>query len=225
VILITRATRNIGREVVNLLLSIGEKIVAVTRRPATAGLPAGVKVIGADPSHLRRLEPELAGIEAILLSPRALGDATAGPATAELIALAAKQGTPRVVVLSAVTVENGGDYKRFAAAFKAVEDAARASGLPWTLLRSTDYASNSLAWVPQIRATGIVRGAYGDKATSTIHVGDVAAVSARALLCAVGRRACASLSELTEWCASRTRIREGEGRQAVDFGRRRATTE
>src|SRR5262249_28337896 len=39
-----------------------------------------------------------------------------------------------------------------------------------------------LAWVPQIRATGIVRGAYGDKPTSTIHVRDVASVSARALL-------------------------------------------
>jgi uncharacterized protein YbjT (DUF2867 family) len=181
-ILITGATGNIGREVVNLLRSSGEKIVAVTRHPATAALPGGVQVVGADPSHLQILEPELKGVEAILISPRALGDATAGAATAELLALAAKQGTPRVVVLSAATVEYGGGYQRFAASFKAVEDAARASGLPWTFLRSTDYASNSLAWVPQIRATGIVRGAYGDKATSTIHERDVASVSARALL-------------------------------------------
>jgi uncharacterized protein YbjT (DUF2867 family) len=181
-ILITGATGNIGREVVNLLLSSGEKIVAVTRHPATAALPEGVHVVGADPSHLQILEPEIKGVEAILISPRALGDATAGAATAELLALAAKQGAPRVVVLSAATVEYGGGYQRFAAGFKAVEDAARASGLPWTFLRSTDYASNSLAWVPQIRATGIVRGAYGDKATSTIHERDIAAVSARALL-------------------------------------------
>src|SRR5262249_59530891 len=152
------------------------------RVPATAALPEGVQVVGADPSHLQILEPELGGVEAILISPRALGDATAGAATSELLALAARQGTPRVVVLSAATVEYGGGYERFAAAFKAVEDAARASGLPWTFLRSMDYASNSLAWVPQIRATGIVRGAYGDKTTATIHERDVAAVATRALL-------------------------------------------
>ena len=111
-------------------------------------------------------------VEAVLISPRALGDATAGAATAELLKLAAEQGAPRVVVLSAATVEYGGGYERFAAAFKAVEDAARTSGLPWTFLRSTDYASNSLAWVPQIRSTGIVRGAYGDGATATIHERD-----------------------------------------------------
>jgi uncharacterized protein YbjT (DUF2867 family) len=181
-ILITGATGNVGREVVNLLLSSGEKIVAVTRHPATAALPESVQVVGADPSHLQILEPHLKGVEAILISPRALGDATAGAATAELLALAARQSTPRVVVLSAATVEYGGGYERFAAAFKAVEDATRTSGLPWTFLRSTDYASNSLAWVPQIRATGIVRGAYGDGATATIHERDVAAVASRALL-------------------------------------------
>src|SRR5215471_5541525 len=147
-ILITGATGNVGREVVNLLFSSGEKIVAVTRHPATAALPEGVQVVGADPFHLQILEPELKGVEAILISPRALGDATAGAATAELLALTAKQGTPRVVDLSAATVEYGGGYQRFADAFKAVEDAARASALPWTFLRSMDYASKSLAWVP-----------------------------------------------------------------------------
>jgi uncharacterized protein YbjT (DUF2867 family) len=181
-ILITGATGNVGREVVNLLHSSGEQIVAVTRHPDTAGLPEGVQVVAADPSHLQILEPYLKGVEAILISPRGLGDATAGVATAELLALAARQGTPRVVVLSAATVEYGGGYERFAAAYKAVGDATRTSGLPWTFLRSADYASNSLAWVPQIRATGIVRNAYGDGATATIHERDVAAVASRALL-------------------------------------------
>jgi len=180
-ILVTGATGNIGREVVNLLLAGGEKIVAVTRHPATAALPEGVRVVGVDPSHLQILEPELEGIEAILISPRALGDATAPAATAELLAMAVKRGAPQVVVLSAVTVEYGGGEKRFADAFKGVEDATKASGLPWTLLRSTDYASNALAWAPQIRTTGVVSGAYGDGATSTVHNRDVAAVSALAL--------------------------------------------
>ena len=99
-----------------------------------------------------------------------------------MLALAAEQGVSRVVALSAATVAYPAGYRRFADAFKAVEDAVRASGLPWTILRSTDYAANALAWAPQIRATGVVRGAYGDAATSTIHERDVAAVAARALV-------------------------------------------
>ncbi len=181
-ILITGATGNVGREVVKLLLAGGEQVVAVTRHPDKAALPASAVVVGGDPTHPRTLLKALSDVGAILISPRALGDATAGAATAELLAMAASQGAPRVVVLSAATVEYGGGYERFAAAFKAVEDAARASGLPWTFLRSTDYASNSMAWVPQIRATGKVKGAYGDGATSTIHERDVAAVAARALV-------------------------------------------
>src|SRR6266567_5224250 len=181
-IFVTGATGNVGREVVNLLLDGGEKVVAVTRHPATAALPDGAHVVGGDPSRPQTLTSALRGVKAVFVSPRALGDATAGAATAELLKLAAEQGAERVVLLSAVTVEYGGGYKHFAAGFRAVEDAARASGLPWTFLRSTDYASNSLAWVPQIRANGIVRGAYGDGATPTIHERDVAAVSARALV-------------------------------------------
>jgi uncharacterized protein YbjT (DUF2867 family) len=63
-----------------------------------------------------------------------------------------------------------------------VEEATKASGLPWTILRCAEFDSNALAWAPQIRATGVVRGAYGDAATSPIHNRDVAAVSALALV-------------------------------------------
>jgi uncharacterized protein YbjT (DUF2867 family) len=181
-IFVTGATGNVGREVVNLLLDGGAEVVAVTRHPATAALPDGTHMVGGDPSRPKTLTSALRGVETVLISPRALGHATAGAATVELLELAAEQGARRVVVLSAVTVEYGGGYQRFADAFRAVEDAARASGLRWTILRSSDYASNSLAWAPQIRSTGVVYGAYGDGATSTIHERDVAGVSALALM-------------------------------------------
>jgi uncharacterized protein YbjT (DUF2867 family) len=162
--LVTGATGNVGRQVVNLLLS------------------GGAKVVGGDPSRPQTLTSVLRGVEAVFISPRALGDATAGAATAELLKLAAEQGARRVVVLSAVTVEYGGGYQHFADAFRAVEDEARASGLQWIILRCADFAANALAWAPQIRSTGVVRGVYGDGAASTIHERDVAAVSARVLV-------------------------------------------
>ncbi|EFH83560.1 NAD(P)H-binding protein [Ktedonobacter racemifer] len=181
-ILVTGATGNVGREVVNLLLSGGNNVVAVTRNPATAALPDGAHVVGGDPSHPHTLAAALRGIETVFISPRALGDATAGAATVELLKQASEQGARRVVVLSAVTVEYGGGYQRFSDAFRAVEDAARASGLQWTILRCADFASNALAWAPQIRQAGVVRGVYGDGATATIHERDIAAVSARVLV-------------------------------------------
>ena len=181
-ILVTGATGNVGREVVKVLLEDGKKVVAVTRNPAAAELPGGAHVVGGDPSHQQTLTSALRGVKAVLISPRTLEDATAGAATAELLALAVEQGVERVVALSAVTVQYAAGYRRFADAFKALEDAIKASGLQWTFLRSADYAADTLAWAPQIRSASVVRGAYGDAATSTIHERDVAAIAARALV-------------------------------------------
>jgi len=135
-ILVTGATGNVGREVVNVLLDDGQEVAAVTRNPAAA----------------------------------------------ELLALAVEQDVERVVALSAVTVQYAAGYRRFADAFEALEDAIKASGLQWTFLRSADYAANTLAWAPQIRSASVVRSAYGDAATSTIHEWDVAAITARVLV-------------------------------------------
>ncbi|MDT7622360.1 MAG: hypothetical protein QOF99_3261 [Pseudonocardiales bacterium] len=176
-ILITGATGNVGRAAVELLLARGHKVLAVSRDPAAAALPADAEVIAGDPSRPGTLAPALAGVRAILLSPRAVGEGAA-----ELLALAAERGVTQVVVLSALTVEHGGGDRRFADGFRAVEDAARASGLAWTFLRCADFAANALAWAPQVRSTRQVRGAYGSAATSTVHERDVAEVGVRALL-------------------------------------------
>ena len=176
-ILVTGATGNVGREVVKLLLDEGKQVVAVTRDPAAAVLPRAAHLAGGDPSRPETLTSALARVEAVFLNP-----ATLGNAIYELLSLAAERGVQRVVLISAVTVEYGGGYRRFAERFKAAEDAVKASGLQWTFLRSAQYATNALAWVPQIRSTGVVRGAYGNAGFSPIHPRDVAAVGVRALV-------------------------------------------
>ncbi|MFF7523938.1 NAD(P)H-binding protein [Streptomyces pseudovenezuelae] len=169
------ATGSVGREAVRLLLQNGDKVVAVTRDPA-AVLPDGAQVVTGDPSRPDSLTEMPDGIEGVLLSPRAVGGAAA-----ELLALVAARGARRVVALSASTVEHPAGHQRFADAFRAVEDTVRRSGLQWTFLRCSDFAANALAWAPQIRATGVVRGAYGGAASSPIHQRDVAEVAVRAL--------------------------------------------
>ncbi|WUH97831.1 NAD(P)H-binding protein [Spirillospora sp. NBC_00431] len=174
--LVTGATGHVGREVVNLLAKAGERVTAVTRSPASADLPDGVRVVAGDPSSPATVASAFAGVEAILLAPRAVG-----AATADLLALATEHGVRRAVLLSAITVEYGGGYRRFAEAFEAAEEAVKASGLRWTFLRCADFAANTLAWAPQVRSAGLVRGAYGDAATAAVHEHDIADIAARAL--------------------------------------------
>ena len=176
-ILVTGATGTVGREVVNLLLEDGAKVAAVTRNPAAAALPRGVDVVGGDPSRPRTLTTALRGVEAVFLVPRAVGDATA-----ELLSLAAEEGVERIVLVSALTVEYGGGERRFAESFEAVEKAVKASDLKWTFLRCADFDAIARVWAPQIQSTGVVRGAYGDAASSPIHERDIAAVGVRALV-------------------------------------------
>ena len=175
-ILVTGATGTVGREVVTLLLEAGQEVAAVTRDPDAAVMPAGARVVGGDPSRPKTLASALGDVEAILLSPRAVGDGAA-----ELLSLVGVHRGQRVVMLSALTVQYPAGQPRFAGAFRAGEDVVKACGLDWTLLRCADFAANALAWAPQIRQSGVVRGAYGDAATSPIHERDIAAVASAAL--------------------------------------------
>lgn len=176
-ILLTGATGTIGRATLQLLRKKGQDVIAVTRDGAKASLPSGTRIFTGNPSTPATLADAFAGVDAMLLSPRAVGESSI-----ELLALAARHGVKRVVVLSAVTVEYGGGYARFSEGFKAIESAAVASGLGWTILRSAPYAANAMAWSEQIKATGSVSSAYGNARTSPIHERDVAAIAALALL-------------------------------------------
>jgi uncharacterized protein YbjT (DUF2867 family) len=130
-ILITGATGHVGREVVNLLLADGAKIVAISRNPSTARLPAEAQVTEGNPSHPQTISSALDGLEALLLSPRPVGGAAG-----ELLKTARSKGVRHVVVLSPLTAQYGGGHRRFADEFRAFEDVAKQSGLEWTVLRS-----------------------------------------------------------------------------------------
>lgn len=170
------ATGTIGREVVTQLRATGAAVTAVTREPGQARMPRGTVVVGADPS-VPSIPPETwDDVEGVLLSSRAV--IASAP---EILSAAADHGARRVVVISASTIEYPAGEPRFMAGFRALEAAAEASGLAWTSLRCADFDANTLAWVPQLRAGDVVRGAYGKAATSPIHERDIAAVAVHAL--------------------------------------------
>ncbi|MFI9718233.1 NAD(P)H-binding protein [Streptomyces sp. NPDC052396] len=180
-ILVTGATGTIGRPLVDILHAEGANVRALTRDPQAAGLPADVEVTEGDPSLPGTVASSLEGVTSLFLHPRAAGDGAA-----ELLALARERGVKRVVVLSAVNVDDDlavqpsryrGDRN------KEVEEAAVGSGLEWVSLRSGPFAINTLhSWGSQIRAGDVVRGPYATFSEAPVHERDLAGVAARALL-------------------------------------------
>jgi (4-alkanoyl-5-oxo-2,5-dihydrofuran-3-yl)methyl phosphate reductase len=55
------------------------------------------------------------------------------------------------------------------------------SGVPWTFLRPTNFASNSLAWAPAVKASGTVRAPIGEFRYAVIDPRDIASVAVAAL--------------------------------------------
>jgi uncharacterized protein YbjT (DUF2867 family) len=175
-ILVTGATGNVGRLVVDQLLEAGATNVrALTINPAKAALPPGVEVVEGYLGRLATMPAALEGVEVLYLAPL--------PHTApDVLEIARAAGVRRVVDLSSsdADTEAAGDPSGWY--YYAVEKAVEDSGLPWTHLRPGEFMNNTLGWADQIRTTGVVRAAYGEAASTVIDLGDIAAVAARVLL-------------------------------------------
>ncbi|HEY1818444.1 MAG TPA: NAD(P)H-binding protein, partial [Trebonia sp.] len=165
-ILVTGATGMVGRQVVTQLSERGVPVRAVTRAPASAGLPAGVEVVRGDLTDPASLEPHLAGVDsAFLVWPFTSPEQAAGlgPRVVEVLA----RHVSRVVYLSAQAAAGRPD-----SFWRVVERLIEESGAQWTFLRPTGFAANTLMWADQIRDQGVVRWPYGAAARSLIHERD-----------------------------------------------------
>lgn len=168
-ILVTGATGNVGRHVVDQLLRADQRVRALTRNPNAANLPDGVEVVTGDLGAPHTLLPAFNGVTAMHLITFD-GDGGAALQTGpEIVKLATSAGVRRVTVLW--SGEEG-----------PVEQAVEASGLEWTILQPVEYMSNMLAWAESIQAEGLVQEPFGDRLDAAIDEADIGAVAAAALL-------------------------------------------
>jgi uncharacterized protein YbjT (DUF2867 family) len=179
-ILITGATGTVGSEVLRLLTATGAPVRAMTRNPARLRSPYALDVVRADfddPASLRRAT---AGAEAVFLLT-----APAAPTPRHDLALldaARAAGTSRIVKLSAIGTGETDDHGRTVGAWhQLAEQAVQASGLAWTLLRPSLFASNTLHWADPVKAGTPVPNLTGHATQGVIDPRDVAAVAAEAL--------------------------------------------
>jgi uncharacterized protein YbjT (DUF2867 family) len=167
-ILITGASGTIGGAVVRLLSEAGVEVLAMTRDPARVS--ADVPVVRGD----FRDPPSLAGVDTLFLIVLPGHDLT-------LLDAAHAAGVGKVVLMSAVgTGERVGDSV-VGPWFLSAERAVQASGMDWTVLRPTNFASNSLRWLAEITEGKPIADASAGVPDGVVDPRDVAAVAAAAL--------------------------------------------
>ncbi|KUF19135.1 SDR family oxidoreductase [Streptomyces silvensis] len=177
-IVVTGATGNVGRPLTQALAGAGEQVTAVSRH--AAAVPDGVRHKAADLAEPDSLAPVLEGAKALFLLLS--GDLHApGARPAGLVDLAVACGVRRVVLLSSqgVSTRPLGPTR---VAMRALEDALRASGLDWAVLRPGGFASNALGWAESVRTRGAVAAPFGDVGVPVVDPADIAEVAAACLL-------------------------------------------
>ncbi|MFJ8020790.1 SDR family oxidoreductase [Streptomyces sp. NPDC096311] len=179
-ILVTGATGNIGSALLRELRLAGAAPVrGLTRDAGRASFAEGIEAVEGDLARADSLKAALEGARCLFLLSGMGGEA-------EVLAAARQAGVEHVVLVSSITVQT---HPHLPAAGEnlAVERLLKDSGMAWTVLRPTQFASNTLWWAQSIRDQGVVRAPYADIGLPTIHPADIAAV-ARAALTEPGHR-------------------------------------
>ncbi|MBY8876068.1 SDR family oxidoreductase [Actinacidiphila acidipaludis] len=178
-ITVTGATGNVGRTLVKLLADAGEEVVAVSRQTHPDRTDAGVRRVPADIGTAGGLRPVLDGARALFLL---LGGALnlQGESPAALLDTARNAGVERVVLVSSQVSATRPDLRSHAR-LREFEQALRASGTDFTILRPAGFASNAFAWADTVRARRTVFAPFADVALPVVDPADIAAVAAAAL--------------------------------------------
>jgi uncharacterized protein YbjT (DUF2867 family) len=179
-VLVTGATGNTGRPLVELLGNRDVQVRAMVRSAAAgeqlAGLP--VDVIVADFDDPGAMSVALAGVErAYLVTP---SSERAQDQQERFVELAAKAGVRHLVKLSQLAADEGSPV-RFLRYHAAVERRVRELGVGFTFLRPNLYFQGLLALAGPIRDQGVLPAPIGDARVSAVDVRDIAAVAAAAL--------------------------------------------
>jgi uncharacterized protein YbjT (DUF2867 family) len=157
-ILVTGATGNVGGAVAGALVAAGAEVRGVSRSVGVdLNDPATVPFEGVTAAFFMSGYP------------------------AELFTAARDAGVERVVLLSGSSADGGDRANAVSRYMMDSEDALKASGLAYTILRPHAFFSNALRWLPQLREGDVIRESFAGVPSSAIDPADIGAVAAAAL--------------------------------------------
>jgi len=178
-VLVTGATGNTGRAVVDALTRRGTPVRAMIRAESQRSrLPADVPAVIADFDDPASLAAAMAGAgRAYLVTP---STERAQDQQCRFADLAAQAGLDHLVVLSQLAADEHSPV-RFLRYHAAVERHVRDLGIPYTFLRPNLFFQGLLAFAQLISAEGRFFAPIGDATVSAVDVRDIAEVAAIAL--------------------------------------------
>ncbi|MBY5354478.1 NmrA/HSCARG family protein [Rhizobium leguminosarum] len=178
-ILVTGATGNVGRQVVEHLVKRGADVRALVRDPSKADFPAGVSVVQGEFLDVDSLRNAMSGVSTLFLLSAVVPDEF----TQALIALnvARSAGIERIVYLSVIHADLYVNVPHFAGKF-GVERMIEQMGLKATILRPAYFIQNDLTVKDVITGYGTYPMPIGAKGLAMIDVRDIAEIAALELL-------------------------------------------
>lgn len=176
-IVVTGATGNVGRPLVQALVAAGADVTSVSRNTAD-GVPRGARHIRADLTDPQSLRPAVDGADALFLLVSGAG---AHLRPADILATARAGGVRRIVLLSSQAAGTRPQAPSHAP-LRAIEDLVRDAGPGWTVLRAGGFASNAFAWAESIRTTATAYAPFADVALPVVDPQDLAETAAAVLL-------------------------------------------
>ena len=182
-ILVTGATGNVGRQVVEQLVKRGAEVRALVRDPAKANFAssanARVSVVQGDLLDVDSLRAAFAGVSTLFL----LNAVVADEFTQALIALnlAREAGVERVVYLSVIHSDRYLNVPHFAGKF-GVERMIEQMGFNATILRPAYFINNDLTIKDVVLGHGVYPMPIGGKGLAMVDARDIGEIAAIELM-------------------------------------------
>jgi uncharacterized protein YbjT (DUF2867 family) len=174
-ILVTGATGNVGRHVVDQLVQRGAPVRALVRNPAKADFPSGVAVVQGDLLDVDALRRAFDGVSTLFLLNAVVPDEF----TQALVALnvAREAGVQRVVYLSVIHSDLYVNVPHFAGKF-GVERMIEQMGFAATILRPAYFIDNDVTIKDVVLGYGVYPMPVGGKGLAMVDARDIAEVAA-----------------------------------------------
>ena len=217
---VSGASGHLGRLVIAALQSRGYdgKIIAGTRDPSKLADLKGVEVRKADFTDKAGLVTALAGADKLLIiSTDQIGTRLAG----HLVAIeAAKAAGIKEIAYTSMPNPEAPSPITFAPEHFGTEEAIKASGIPYTILRMNWYAHNLLGSLPNALASGQWYTSVGDGKVNYVTREDCARAAAGALLKTASNQTYTVTGPAALSAAEIAALVSAAARQAAGGGRR-----
>jgi uncharacterized protein YbjT (DUF2867 family) len=178
-VLVTGATGTVGSEVVKALLQRGADVRAFTRKqPKPGTFPGAVEVALGDLGDPVSVAEAIRGVDELFLLIGNVADEFTQALTA--YGLAKKAGLKHVTYLSVFKADQFLDVPHFGAKY-AVEQAIRAGGMAYTILRPGYFAQNERQLKPVLTGPGVYPVPAGNHGLAVVDVRDIAEAAAISL--------------------------------------------